>query len=411
MSVVAANLTRASRSLGKPDALAMLLGQAGIAEPIPNRPREIAALISRLPVLGNERVMPRRSADVAGAICRPVVAARDRPVARPVFTNGRPASFPEHSGIEHSPAFEYLELPDGFLVQVSRSPVVLASDRVSLIEDFSSPYAGLVHGYDVDLQDLLDNADRIAGTAVVLCDDIHPLYFSHWLLDELPRLALLGEDRDVTVITSEEDLPFKRESLRLCGFGPSRVIHLGDFRAIQADRLLVPRDIADMPHPAHKAAPWVLDFLRNRLGFSSLAARADQAPASAKLFISRDDGAGRRIINEAELMRALEPLGYARVTLAARSVAEQVALFARATHVVGAHGGGLSNIAFVPRGARLLEIFPRSYGTPAFYVLAAGQGNPYATYVVAEVIAGDRTQTDDIRIDVADFMRCCGALL
>ncbi len=288
---------------------------------------------------------------------------------------------------------------------------MLASDGMTLVADFSSPYAGLIHSYDIDVPTMLGAAYRVDGTAVLLCDDVHPLNYCHWILDELPRLTLLGERRDVVVITSEEDRPFKRESLRLCGFADRQVLYLRDFQAVQADRLLVTRDIAAMPHPAHKAAPWVLDFVRNRLGFAALAGRPQDAATPAKLFISRDDGEGRRIINEAELMRAIEPLGYRRVTLAGRPLAEQIALFARATHVLGAHGAGLTNFAFVPYRARLLEVFPKSYGMATYYVLAAGQGNPYAAYVAPEVIRGGRAQTDDFRLNVDDFMRCCGALL
>ncbi len=401
---------RAPLSLGKRDALAFLARQAGLGTKLPEQPRDIAALAARLPTLSNAHVVLRDSGQL-GAPVRLVAPQRQREIAQPVFTNGRPACFPEHAGVEYSPAFEVLELEAGYLAQISRAPVVLTSNGATALADFSSPYAGLLHGYDLDLREILAGARRVAGTAIVLCDDIHPLNYSHWLLDELPRLALLGERRDVTVITSDGDRPFRRESLRLCGFADRQVVQLGDFSAVSADRLLVPRDIAEMPHPAHKAAPWALDFLRNRLGFTALAAHGPRVATPKKLFVSRDDGVGRRIINESALMQAIGGLGYVRVTLAGRSLAEQVALFAGATHVLGAHGAGLTNVAFSPHGARLLEIFPRSYGTPAYYVLAAGQGNPYAAYVAAEVIPGDRTQTDDVRLDVADFMRCCGALL
>jgi hypothetical protein len=44
-------------------------------------------------------------------------------------------------------------------------------------------------------------------------------------------------------------------------------------------------------------------------------------------------------------------------------------------------------------------------------VVAAGQGNLYATYIADDVVAGDRAQTDDFRLNLDDFRRCCGALL
>ena len=93
-------------------------------------------------------------------------------------------------------------------------------------------------------------------------------------------------------------------------------------------------------------------------------------------------------------------MGYERVTLAGRSVAEQVALFAGATHVVGPHGAGLANVVFCPPGARLLEILPASYGTPAFYCSRPVVGVDYAAYVARDVRRGSRDQVDDVVIDL-----------
>jgi hypothetical protein len=394
--------TPAPTSLGKPDAVKFLARQAG-RQNVDAYSANVRSVLESLPRLANQHVRLRNSAETPGVSRTVFFPARTREIPAPVFNNGRPGCFPEYSGIEHSPAFEVLEIADGCLAQISRAPVVLTPWGDTLIRDFSSPYAGLVYGFDFDLRQLLAAAQPISGTAVVLCDDVHPLNFSHWILDELPRLAFLGEQRDVTVVTSDEDRPFKRESLELCGFEPSQILYLGDFQAIRASRLLVPRDIAEMPHPAFKAAPWVMDFLRARLGFAALAAQPSGS-TPAKLFVSRDDAVGRRIINEAALMDLLRPAGYHRVTLAGLSLPRQIALFARATHVLGAHGAGLTNFAFARQGAQLLELFPSTYGTPAYYVVAAGQGNLYATYIADDVVAGDRAQTDD-------FRRCCGALL
>jgi hypothetical protein len=66
---------------------------------------------------------------------------------------------------------------------------------------------------------------------------------------------------------------------------------------------------------------------------------------------------------------------------------------------------------FAAAGTTLVELFPATYGTPAFYVLAAGVGVKYASYIVTDVVAGSRTQIDDIVVDVDDFMARCGALL
>jgi capsular polysaccharide biosynthesis protein len=250
----------------------------------------------------------------------------------------------------------------------------------------------------------------VKGAAVVLCDDVVPPNYCHWLLDELPRLAFLGERRDVTVLTSGDTPKWKTDSLALCGFDPRPMIRVANFEAVRADRLLVSRDIHAMPHPAHKAAPWALNFLRARMGVAALAATPGE-PGMRKLYVSRNDAGGRRVLNEAALMERLRPLGYRMVTPGRLGVADQVATFARASHVVGMHGAALANFVFAPPGAQLVEIFPATYGMASYYLLAAGQGSAYASYVENDVTPGGRDQQDDITLDIDAFLERCGALL
>ncbi|HEX5761006.1 MAG TPA: glycosyltransferase family 61 protein [Thermoanaerobaculia bacterium] len=65
--------------------------------------------------------------------------------------------------------------------------------------------------------------------------------------------------------------------------------------------------------------------------------------------------------------------------------AEQVALFARARLVVGAHGSGLANLLFAPPGARVLELMPQRSFFPLFWHLAAALGQVYGVHIVPGV--------------------------
>lgn len=395
--------------LNKIEAVALLAEQAGLAGVDPYAADQVAAVLAGMAPRANQRLRPMPAAEAPGAKVARFMPARDRTLPKPRHTNGRPGCFPEQAVVEHSPPFEVLELPRGFLAMIGRAPVAITAGEDALVTDFSSPYACLARLYDTDMGQILRDARRMEGLAVVLCDDVHPLNYAHWLLDELPRLAFLGERRAVSIVVSGSTPRWQAESLLLCGFDPRRLVCLEDFTAVRADCLLVPRDLHAMPHPAHKAAPWVLDFLRGRLGLAALAQQGAAAPS--KLYISRADAEGRRVVDEPAMMALLAPLGYRMVTLGGLRVAEQAALFARASHVVGLHGAGLANFAFAPAGAQLVEIFPASYGTPAYYVLAAGQGNPYASYVGRAVPSAKRSQLDDVSIDIADFAACCAGLL
>jgi hypothetical protein len=54
-----------------------------------------------------------------------------------------------------------------------------------------------------------------------------------------------------------------------------------------------------------------------------------------------------------------------------------------------------------------LEILPKSYAIPTLYMLAAGMGREYLSYVAERVAAAADPAFDDIEIDVDDFEARC----
>jgi capsular polysaccharide biosynthesis protein/tetratricopeptide (TPR) repeat protein len=337
----------------------------------------------------------------------------------PTHLTGRPASFPPTGGENaFSPALRVLTLPHGVLCNFAESSIVFSADGKSIVKDYSSKYSRLVHFYDIDLSALISNATYIAGSAIVLPDDIRPLNFSHWLADWLPRLAFLGSRarrREYYVLTTPLIAPFQLETLLMCGFTRDRIIEVKNFETIRARELLVTSDMRHPPHPAFKAAPWAVSYLQSTIGQRSLLAhRSALSTFPKKLYISRADARGRRVSNEDELFAMLEKLGYVKIVLSTLSLSEQVALFVGATHVVGVHGAGFAHLVFMTEPANVIEIFPSTHGTPAFYALTAGLENRYASYLVNDVVENIDTHilSDfDVIIDVADFERRCADLL
>jgi capsular polysaccharide biosynthesis protein len=346
----------------------------------------------------------------------PIFNASSRVLRSPIHLSERPQSFPP-AGIENafSPGFTVLSVPKGIFWNFVESPLVLAADGISIVRDYSSKYAPLVHFHETDPADAFRNRIQVDGTAIVMTDDVRPLNFCHWLIDGLPRFAALGErarNRDVYAITLPLTAPFQLETLRMCGFERDRIIEVTNFQAVQARELMVTSDLNSIPHPAFKAAPWAMSYLRSTIGLPALAStRSDPSAPPRKIFVSRNDAAGRRIRNEDSLHAFLREAGYTRIVLSDSSLGEQIRLFAGATHVVGAHGAGLSHVAFLTGPAVVIELFPATYGMPSYYVLTAGLGNTYASYVTRDVAAGPYPQRDDLVIDVADFERRCGHLL
>jgi hypothetical protein len=73
-----------------------------------------------------------------------------------------------------------------------------------------------------------------------------------------------------------------------------------------------------------------------------------------KIFISREDAKNRNIVNQNELLMALQ--GWETVTLDNLSIKEQVKIFAEATHIVAPHGAGLINLLWCDPKTKVYEL-------------------------------------------------------
>jgi capsular polysaccharide biosynthesis protein len=409
----------AQPSWGKVEAIRALASHAGFADADADAQGTgvAATLLAIGRVMGrprNAQINLRPASDIPGVTERLFAGKGVRTLPPPNHRSGMPECFTDQSPVAHTPDFRLLNVPGGYLCHVPDAPVVVSAQGDVIAADYSSRFAGLVHFYDYDMRQLLADAHQVNGSVIVMADDVRPLNFCHWLVDWLPRLACLGERTlrdDTYVIVPPLDAQYQWDTLRLCGFPPSRVIQLGRLQAVRARQLLVPSDLNDIPHPGHKAAPWLLQYVRGTLGYGAFLAGLNGPQRRGKLYISRDDTAGRRVVNEDALRALLARFGYQTVRLAGLSMAQQIAHFATATHIVAPHGAGLANVVFANPSATLIELFPSTYGTAAFYVLAAGVGLTYASYISGDVVAGSRTQLDDMVIDIDDFVARCGALL
>jgi hypothetical protein len=387
-----------------PGLLGGLAAQAGLADAAVRGPgvaATLAAIGERLGTLFNRDIGFRDGEEPLGPASL-VAVASERRLRPPRHLSDVPEGFGPATHEALSPAVRLLSVPDGYLVPFGNAPVVLSGNGREVLRRYSSRYAPMLHLLDIDLGRLRDAAIEVGGPLLVLGDDVRPSNYCHWLVDWLPRLALLDGRVDraaLHVAVPPIDAPYQRELLARCGIDAARIVELMPMRAVRARTQFVTSDLPAPPPPAFKAAPWALRFLRRTLAPPPAAATGPR-----RLYVSRGDAAGRRLLNETALAPLLERAGFVKVTPGGLSVAGQAALFAGASDILAPHGAALANIVFAPPGARLLELFPASYGTAAYYVLAAAAGIDYASYVTHDVVSGSRTQLDDLRVDMADAL-------
>lgn len=187
---------------------------------------------------------------------------------------------------------------------------------------------------------------------------------SHWLTAHLPKLLLLRE-RDALddVLLPAERTPAIDSSLRLAGFDPGR------FRTFEGDTPLEVDELTLLG--TDRFRPELVRLVPQALGIDR-AARGRR-----KVFISRAKAGRRRLLNEDEIWRLLEPEGFERVCMEDLAFDAQVALMGESAVLLAPHGAGLTNMMFCPPGADIVEIADPGFPNPNFYALACALRHRY----------------------------------
>ena len=96
-------------------------------------------------------------------------------------------------------------------------------------------------------------------------------------------------------------------------------------------------------------------------------ANSQKSKSQNRIYISRKNAVKRHLTNEEEFLALLKKHKFRKICLEKMSIREQVELFRTASHVIGAHGAGLTNVLFSPPNLKILEIRPlRSSGQFCF---------------------------------------------
>ncbi|MCT7955216.1 glycosyltransferase family 61 protein [Laspinema palackyanum] len=232
--------------------------------------------------------------------------------------------------------------------------------------------------------------------------------FFHWIVDVLPRYALLRrspdwfEDIDYFIVNDLAHA-FQRDSLNLLNIPQEKIITAADYPHLQAKRLLVPSFVR---HQTCNIGNWVFDFLRQELVPQSIL-DSDDSQKTRRLYISRNKASSRRLLNEEVIFDRLQPKGFEKVFLEDYSLSEQIELFATANCVVAPHGAGLTNLIFCPKNTKVLEIYSPNYVSVSYWNISNQVGLDYY-YLFG---SGERPKPfedphlrlEDIQVNIPEF--------
>lgn len=305
------------------------------------------------------------------------------------------------------------ELPEARVWGLGFGAVIDRSD--ALHHDLSpawTDYAGERH--EVLQRTRLPALQTMRGTAAVLgapfCANFH-----HWLLDALPKFGLLQEAGwplaavDHVVLPPGTDQRWHRETLELLGVEPARVRRLGRADHVRFDRVLAPSYSEPGREPErYDYTPEGLRFVRELV----LPRTAGLAGCGARIVVSREKAAVRRLLDGAAIHARLEREGFRKVLLEEMSLTEQAACFARADVIVFPTGGNLANLVFCRPGTRVVELFSPAYLPTFSHVIAGALQLDYVALVAPDRSGGtahhDAGGAEDIGVSadrILEFLR------
>lgn len=231
---------------------------------------------------------------------------------------------------------------------------------------------------------------RIKGQVVLMGSQGSSNYY-HWLTDILPKIAVLEKSgvttsSDTTYVFFSLVSAFQIETLQHLGIRSDQ-IHtvLSHGRHISADDVVVPSMQNCM---GISMGSWLPEYMK------SLFNVLDKRPQKVKkILISRSAAGshGRAIHNVAEFNSYFESRGYETVLPESYTVKEQAQLFSQATHIVGPHGAGMTNILFSQQGAHVYEFYGDHFA-PCYWAISELSGLEYNNLDCTESELGSKSE-------------------
>jgi len=175
--------------------------------------------------------------------------------------------------------------------------------------------------------------------------------YAHWLLDALPRLALLKHfPPETRIIVPAEMYKSQFESLEILGLKdrlrstPETHLLIEDFYFSSPPSMIV------------SYSPYSVECVR-----ALFLPRIPTSARGPRRFFVRRTSVGRNMVNEQEVLDFFRELGWTIVDAAALKFSEQVQWFASAEAVCAIHGSGTANMVWCSPGCKFIEMFPADY--------------------------------------------------
>jgi len=175
--------------------------------------------------------------------------------------------------------------------------------------------------------------------------------FTHWILDALPRLALLPEfPPDTGILIPSRLAGYQKETLALLGLTDRCRYTSEKHLVVENYYFSSPTAMIDCYNP------YGIDFLR-----SQFLPKADPNYSGPKKIVLHRSNKSRGIQNQDEIYQLFTELGWAIVDTEKLTFAQEIKLFQEAEAVAGVFGSGFTNTIWCSKGCKVITFVPDSF--------------------------------------------------
>lgn len=218
-----------------------------------------------------------------------------------------------------------------------------------------------------------EHSERIClENLLVIRNYTPPRNYSHWLSDYLPFINWFNDffKKKFTIIFHEPIAKYQKESLDFIEH--AHYIIAPEKKIIVAENIYFFSTLDKHLHPANFADPILLASLQSMKNKIS-----SNNEKLVNIYLSRSKADRRKLINEEKLVNELINHDFQIINAEDLSWQQQVNVFSKAKNIISVHGAGLTNAIFSEKCEKLIEIFPKDYGTAAFQIIADSMGIDY----------------------------------
>jgi capsular polysaccharide biosynthesis protein len=221
--------------------------------------------------------------------------------------------------------------------------------------------------------------------------------YYHFLMDMFTRvLSVKDKLNELTLILPSYFSQYHYVGELLNTFKFKNIYLLNDNKHAQIENLVIPELRAN----SKKYNPKTLEHIREHL-FSYYNLSQNIKP-TRRIFITRQNASHRRIVNWSEVRDILLKNNFEIIDVGNKTVKEQIELMQSVDTVISVHGAALTNILFLAKNSKVVELMPKppkgNVVNPLYWYLASIRNLDYY-YFFYEISNFDILLKEDMHID------------